>query len=172
MPSTGSVAIPFVLTSVNGFVGQLVVSCTPPTVATNVRLPYIEAGGPAIAYNLVANGTASGSITLLAKELNVVAARLNLPAHPRHNQRAVWSLAGAFLIGIGLRRRKAWAARLSLAVCLLIALTTISACGSGPTLTPGTYTYTLTATQTDITLPPSTSTTATVTVPPGIPTSN
>ena len=76
----------------------------------------------------------------------------------------------AFLLGLGLRRRRIQAAQLLLAALLLIALTTLTACGGPPTLTPGTYTYTLTATPVD----PTTTTTlsasanAVITVPPGI----
>lgn len=177
MPSSGTVSIPFVLTSVNGFAGQLIVSCTPPTESASVRLPYIDLGGPVFAFTLTANGTAPGSISLQAKKPPVVyvPARMNLPVRPGHHRRATWSLASVFLLGIGLRKRKAWAARLSLAICMLIALTGLNACGGGPTLTPGTYTYTLTASQNSpsLNLPqPSSSTTVTVTVPAGIPTNN
>jgi hypothetical protein len=81
----------------------------------------------------------------------------------------IWSLAGAFLLGLGLIRRRAHATRLLLALCMLIAMTGLAACGGPPTLTPGTYTYTLTAFTTDTTTSSlSASTTVVVTVPPGI----
>jgi hypothetical protein len=171
MPSNGIGSIAFTLTSVNGFTGQVAVDCTPPTVAADVRLPYINLGGPVHTYTLTANGTTSGSIGILALKPALVPVRLNLPARPASGQKVIWSLAGILLLGLGLHRRKAWPTRLSLAICLLITLTSLSACSSGPTLTPGTYTYTLNATQVNVDPPALTATTTlTVTVPPGIPT--
>jgi hypothetical protein len=166
--SASGTSIPFTLTSVDGFSGSLAIQVSQPTVPAGVRLPYLELGGPAIAIPLVENLTVTGSIGVLASTPSVVPVRFT---HPTRNRRtAVWSFAGALLLGFRLRRRRIQAAQLLLAALLLIALTTLTACGGPPTLTPGTYTYTLTATPVD----PTTTTTlsasanAVITVPPGI----
>ncbi|MGA7155827.1 MAG: hypothetical protein WBY53_03205 [Acidobacteriaceae bacterium] len=173
MPSSGAATIAFTLTSVNAFAGQLAVGCTPPTVAANVRLPFIDLGGPVFSFFLTANSTTSGTITLLAIKPAVLPVRYNLPPRRRHSRSLTWSLAGALLLGLGPRKKKAFAARLSLVLCLLLALTGFTACGGGPTLTAGTYTYTLTADQLNVpALPLVETTTLTVTIPPGIPTNN
>jgi hypothetical protein len=169
MPSSGTTSIPFTLISVNKFAGSLVVGVTPPTPAAGVRLPYLEIGGPAESYPLTANATLTGTIGILTAVPVPVPVRFNLPAHPAPGKRVIWSLAAVLMLGFGLSRRKARATRLLLALCTLIALTGISACGGPPTLTPGTYTYTLTASTIDASQPQlSASTQITLTVPPGI----
>jgi hypothetical protein len=162
--SSGSTSyIPFTLTSVNGFAGTLVMGITPPSPPAGVRLPYLEIGGPARDYVLTANGTLTGSLGVLSAIPVPVPVRWNIKGH---GERAIWSVAGALLLGLGLRRRRALATHLSLAVAILIGLTGMSACGGPPTLTPGIYTYTLTASENNTAL--SASTQVTVTVPSGI----
>ncbi len=167
MPSSGTTTFPFTLTSVNGFAGNIFVSVAQPTVPSGVKLPYLELPGPAHTFALTANGTTTGTVGLLSAVPVPIPVRWNLPSHPGHSERAIWSLAGALLLGLGLRRNRALATRLLLAAGLLLGLTAISACGGQPTLTPGTYTYTLTATEVNNTTATA-NTTVTVTVPPGI----
>jgi hypothetical protein len=166
MPSSGTASIPFTLASVNGFAGSLVIGITPPTPAAGVKLPYLEIGGPARDYVLTANGTLAGSIGVLSAIPVPVPVRFNLPRPSRHKERTIWSLAGALLLTLGLRRRRAPSTRLLLAAGMLIGLTGINACGGPQTLTPGTYPYTLTASEINSML--SSSTAITVTVPSGI----
>lgn len=170
MASSGTSSISFTLTSVNGFAGTLIVGITQPTVPAGTKLPYLEEGGPARDYPLVANGTATGSFGALSAVPVPEPVKFNLPNRHAHGEAVRWKLAGIFILGLGfLRKRSRTSTRLSLALCMLIALTGISACGGPPTLTPGTYTYTLTATElTPSVLSPSASTTMTVTVMPGI----
>ena len=163
MPSSGTASIPFTLTSVNGFAGSLTLQVTPPTPPPGVKLPYLEIGGPAHLYPLAANATLTGSIGILSAIPVPIPVRFHQPT--RQGDRTVWSLATALLLSLGLRRKRA-ANNLLLALAMPIALTTITACGGPPTLTPGTYTYTLTAAEQNSTL--SSSTTITVTVPSGI----
>jgi hypothetical protein len=176
MPSSGTTSIPFTLTSVNGFTGSLALGVTAPTPPAGVKLPYLEIGGPAHLYPLTANGTFNGSMGVLSAIPVPVPVRFNLPKPTRSRKGAVWSLAAALLLGLGLRRRSALPTRLLLAAAMLTALTSITACGGPPTLTPGTYTYTLTATQETtsqtVSASQSESTTFTLTVPPGIVTNN
>jgi hypothetical protein len=175
MPSSGIVSIPFTLTSVNGFTGSLTVGITPPTVPVGTRLPYLDIGGPVIGHPLAANATVTGSIGVLAAIPVPVPVKLNLPNRPGRGEAVRWELAGVLMLGLGslrkrsLRKRARQSTRLLLALCMLIALTGISACGGPPTLTPGTYTYILTATAISASvLSPSASTTVSVTIPPGI----
>lgn len=173
MPSSGTSSIPFTLTSVNGFAGSIAIGVTPPNPPAGTRLPYLEIGGPVMSYPLTANATVTGTIGTLSAIPVPLPVKLNLPKPTRHGERAIWSLAGAFMLGLGLRRSRARATRLLLALCMLIALTGIGACGGPPTLTPGTYTYTLSASTISASEPSlSASTTVTVTVPPGIVTNN
>ncbi len=167
MPSSGTATFPFTLTSVNGFAGSLVVLAAQPSVPAGVKLPYLELPGPARTFALVANGTTTGTVGLLSAVPVPIPVRWNLPSNRSHGERAIWSLAGALLLGLGLRRKRALATYLLLAAGLFLGLTAISACGGQPTLTPGTYTYTLTATEVNNTTATA-STTVTVTVPPGI----
>lgn len=167
MPTSGMVAVPFTLTSMNGFVGSVAVSCTPPTVATGVRAPLCQEGGPARAYSLTANGTATGNVAITAIELNVEAAVRASNAKQRHE--GSWALAGALMLGLGLRRRSRRVARAMLAIVGMgVIAIGLSGCGGPPTLTPGAYVFMLNANSVDSTPTVNASTTATVTVPAGI----
>jgi hypothetical protein len=169
MPSSGTVTIPFTLTSVNGFVGSVAVDCIAPTEPVGVNAPYCEDYGPVRAYPLTADGTATGSYQVVAIPPNVVpAARAaNLL---RLDQGASWALAGVLMLGIGLQRKRTRRfARVLLAIGV-IGLTGlgISGCGGPPTLTPGAYVFTLNANSVSPAMGPFASTTSTVTVPAGI----
>lgn len=172
MPASGSVPIPFTLTSVNGYAGIIAVNCTAPTEAAGVKIPVSYQGGPVMAYPLTAGGTATGSITLLANIPKVIP--LVRSSNLASGTGATGALAGMLLLGLGLRRKGAFhSARLLPAIVLLIGLASIGLCGCGgqPTLTPGTYVFTLNATSVSngTQIPQLTATTtATVTVPAGI----
>lgn len=172
MPSNGDGGIPITLTSVDGFAGTVVVGCSQPNTPASVIAPVCDYPGPVTStYVLNANTTLNEVIGVSPPINTNPTARLNLPTHGTgHGERAIWSLAGVLMLGLGLRRRRARpSTRLLLAIGTLIGLTGISACGGPETLTPGTYTYTLTANDPyDTNNPLSVSTTATVTVPPGI----
>ncbi len=169
MPSSGTVPIPFTLTSVNGFAGMVSVTCAAPTEPMGVNAPYCEQGGPVLAYTLAADGTATGSISIVAIEPNPVplATRSSLA---RRHEGVSWALAGFLVMGIGLRRKRARQfTRIALAVGMMAALAGIGLCGCGgpPTLTPGAYVFTFNATS--VSTPTiMASATSTVTVPAGI----
>lgn len=164
MTATGA-TIPFTLTSVNGYTGTFGINCAPANPPAGARLPYCG-GGPAFNIALNANATAKGVIGLTAGPVPLAAARLNLPG-----ARAAWAFAAVFLLGFGLRRRRArWLSILLLSVATFAGLTTLDACGSGrPTLTPGTYAYNVTAY--DIKTNATAATTVNVTIPSGLPAS-
>jgi hypothetical protein len=175
MPSSGMVTIPFTLTSVNGFTGMVSVLCGMPTVPGSINKgPYCDQGGPLMAYTLVANGTTTGSITIVAIKPNPVplASKSALVGHGRG---ASWALACALILGLGLKRKSVIRpSRVALAVFLLMGLAGLGICGCGgpPTLTPGTYFFMLNATSVSTNPSLYASTTANVTVPAGIVTSN
>lgn len=171
MPPSGTVAIPFTLTSVNGFVGSVGVLCIEPTVAGSVHEgPYCANYGPARSYSLTANGTATGTYEVVAKKPPAVpvVGSLHLRRQPRG---ATWALASVLLLGLGFSRRSRRISR-GLLVVAMAALAGIgmSGCGGPPTLTPGAYIFTLSATSVSSDTQPSITenTTATVTVPAGI----
>ena len=165
MSASGS-AIPFVLTSINGYTGSFGVDCMPANPPAGARLPYCG-GGPAYRITLNANATAKGAIGLSAGPAPLAPAALNRSGH---GAEVAWALASVPLIGSGFWRRKArWLSILLLSAGALAGLTGLDACAGGPpTLTPGTYAYTITAA--DASTNATASTTVNVTVPPGIPT--
>ena len=175
MPSSGTVSIPFTLTSVNGFVGSVSVLCIEPTVAGSVHEgPYCDQGGPLMAYTLVANGTTTGSITIVAIKPNPVplASKSSLVGHGRG---VSWALACALILGLGLKRKSVLRrSNVALAVFLLLGLAGLGICGCGgpPTLMPGAYPFMLNATSVSTNPSLYASTSVTVTVPAGIVTSN
>jgi hypothetical protein len=179
MASDGTGVIPFTLTSTNKFAGQVTVGCVAPTPAAGVREPACYAGGPMVAYTLSADGTAMGSITLTADAPlpSAAVARLEIPRQQnREGGGTVLAMAGALMMGWGLRRSCRRLASRAFAVAgLLVVVAGLSACGGPTTLTRGTYTYTLTAISLQEPSPiiplgteVSASTTVLVTVPPGI----
>lgn len=175
--SSGVGSSTFTLTSVNGYTGTIRVSCNLPTPLTGVKVPYCgygtpesSAGTPAPPDNTLtatpgsaAATPAPPSITLTANEVvtgilpffnsvvpsctDVCPADLQRPHSHRLAQGL--ALAGALLLGFGLRRRAAgWLTLTVLAVGALAGLAGISACGgNNNAVTPGTYVYTISATE-------------------------
>lgn len=183
MPSSGTGSIAFTLTSVNGWAGNVVVGCGPTNPPTGAIVPDCEyAGGAAEPaqppISLAANGTATGSASLVAEITPCNPCPANLPIRPRHQgtpshgRPVSLALAGALLLALGFRRRAArWLTLTLMMVAMLGGLAGIGACGSsGKTLTAGIYAYTLTATGTQTTTNAqlTETTTANVTVPAGI----
>ncbi|WP_158789409.1 hypothetical protein [Granulicella sp. L46] len=130
--------------------------------------PNCPGGGPPLPpIPITADATATGSIN--------ISSQAPLPAvgttYAAGRHVVQWAFAAAFMLGLGLRRKKENGyTRLLLAVGLLIGLMGTTACGSKvETLTPGVYSYTLTAVPYGQINPAfTTSATASVTVPPGV----
>ena len=145
LPSNGDGSIPFVLTSVDGYVGTVAVSCPEVNAPAGARIPYCG-GGPVFAFSLTAEERVTGNLTLTPYGVPVPLA------------------AGGLLIGLALRRRKGGWPTLALVLAgTLASLGEAVGCGGGTSsMTPGTYPYTITATnaKTNVVV----STTANVTV--------
>jgi len=170
LPSSGSASIPITVNAVDGYTGVVFIRCTA-TPAAGVLEPYCEppTSGPALSVTLtVSEPTVAGSIPITSLPEPALTSSL---AHPDANGRGRWVLAGALILGLGIRKRRSrWLACLLFAVGALLGMTGLGACGGGggETLTPGTYTYAVSAV--DQSVPQkSASTTVTVTVPAGIP---
>ncbi len=156
---TGSGAIPFTLTSVNGFAGSIVVGCEPPSVSAGVKIP-VCGGGPVRLYSLAADQVVTGTITLFA-----YGSPLPAGFGPANHPMIAVLLAVALLGGLTVRRRSARRLTLLLVFAAVIPLSSIAGCGSTPQgFTPGAYNYTVTATQYGSATPLQQGTTATVTV--------
>lgn len=143
MPSSGDGSMPIVLSSVNGYVGQLAVQCTGVNAPMGAKVPYCG-GGPVIAYSLSANEVLQKTLVLTPYGVPVPLA------------------TGALLMVFAIRRRKS-RALIIMAAGIVASLGLIAGCSSGNSgMTPGTYTYTVAAsdTKTNVVV----STTATVTV--------
>ncbi len=170
MPSTGTVSIPFTLTSVNGFAGLVGVTCAAPTEPMGVKAPFCNQGGPLMAYTLTADGTTTGSISIVAIQPNPVP--LVSRSRPAKRREGVgFTLAGLVVLGIGLRRNGGrQLSRIALAAGMMVALAGMGlvGCGGPPTLTPGAYVFSLNANSVSASPALTASTTSTVTVPAGI----
>jgi hypothetical protein len=174
MSANGSNSVPWTATSVDGFSSSIVIGCSPVNTPAGATLPICGGGGPVMSYTLAANATVQGNIPLSATFCSPSgpcpeAARFSRPRH--HGVAQGLALAGALLLGFGLRRRKAlWRAWMLLVLGMFAGMAGISGCGAGKTLTPGTWPYTVSASAyntTGVSTPPIT-TTVNVTVPPGI----
>jgi len=151
--ASGTGSIPFTLTSVNGFVGSIAVSCGPANPPSGSFLPQCGyTGGGAVAappYSLTANGTVTGSLNLVSYIPPCSnPCPVKMPRGPSHRRAASLALAGALVIGLGIRWKAMCRPMLTwIAFGALAVLAGMSACGGGNTLTPGTFAYTVTASQ-------------------------
>jgi len=178
MPSSGFGIIPFTLTSTNGYVGPVIVSCMPTTPPAGANIPTCGAPEPygngfqggGVSVNLTADSAVvKGGIFIYALPASISEGWNALLHHPETEGTTGWALASVMTLGLTFPR---WKARRStrglLVIITLIGLAGIVACvgpfPKAPSLTPGTYTYTVTAVGTSF----SASTTVTVTVPPGV----
>jgi len=165
---SGSGTIKFTVSGIP-FDGQLVISCQYAGAASQqerARLPICGAG-PAIAFNVTTGETVNSSISLVPW-----GTPMPLSQHGRAlpTYRVLASgllLAGALLLGFGLRSRRAQYLLLLVPGALAVAFGVL-ACGSNSGPNAGTYLYTMTATLNSTSpeiLTSETSTTATVTIP-------
>ena len=159
--ASGSGTSNFTLTSINGYAGTVWITCNPTNPPMNAKLPYCG-GGAVLTEKLTASETVTGVVGMHGTP---VPAPVSVPHRQGHAPAGGLALAGALLLGWGLRRRASrWLVVGLLAVGALAGLAGISACmGYGSGFTPGTFPYTITGT--DTTTNASVSSTFMVTVP-------
>ena len=164
----------FILTSVNGYAGQVRVNCNPPTPPAGVTVPYcgygVPSGNAAVPaqppITLTANEAVTGTIAFYNAAVPCSnPCPVSLPRRGGHGLPQSLALAGALLFGFAFRRKAArWLTLTLFAVGALAGLAAISACGgNNDVVTPGTYAYTISAT--DVTTAVSVTTSVNVTVP-------
>jgi len=140
---TGSGSSSYTVTSVNGFSGQVGVSCLPPEIDGSLVLPNCNEAEQIV--TLKANGSASGEIQFTPPP-TVTARNQNGPLHP-----AGPMAAGAMLLtGLAAaRRRRRWSRALTPAILGAALLASIAATGrighGGLAMSHGTFGYTLQA---------------------------
>jgi hypothetical protein len=145
---TGTGSIPYTLSSVNGYVGTVIINCQAPIVPAGVYIPYCGTA-PVVSYTLSANQVVTGSFPLYGN--TVVPASLGFITG--HNPVLAVFFIIALLSGFTLRRHAARRLTLPLFLAVLAALCCTSGCGSAPrSFTPGTYTYVVSATQSPVPL--------------------
>jgi hypothetical protein len=165
--SSGVGTSSFTLTSVNGYAGTVGINCTAPTLPAGVYVPICDFGGPAypVMETLTANQVATGTIAF-RNSTPPCPCPVSLPRRRSSGLGQGLALAGALLLGFGIRRRATrWLTLTLLAVGTLAGLGGISACGgnNGIMMTPGTYAYTINAV--DMNTAVRVTTTVNVTVP-------
>jgi hypothetical protein len=144
--TTGTGSIPYTLSSVNGYIGTIVLKCQAPTEPAGVNIPYCGTA-PVVSYQLTANQVVTGSFPLYGTV--AVPAGFMVSNNPAF---AVLFIV-ALLSGLTLRRGTARRLTLPLLLVALAALCCTTGCGSVPHgFTPGTYTYVVGATQSPVPL--------------------
>jgi hypothetical protein len=139
----GNATSQFKLTSVNGFAGQVGVTCSDQTTAFLV-LP--DCANPAVNLQLKANGSATGLINFYPPWTSPASQTDRRSGGPESKLPAILCLlSGAGLVG--LRKRLKLNRALVLGAGFLGLTACATGCGGhgGLAMTPGTYTYTLTA---------------------------
>lgn len=145
LSATGTGSVPYTLTSVNGYIGTVVLKCQAPTVPAGVNIPYCG-NAPVVSYDLTANQVVTGTFPLYGDPTLLGSAT-------GHNPALALFLALALLSGLTLRRHSARRLTLPLFFAMLAALCCTTGCGTIPHgFTPGTYTYVVGATQSPVPL--------------------
>jgi len=159
--TSGTASIPFTLTSVNGYIGTIVINCVAPTVPAGVSIPDCIVPPNAVNCNPTADNPLPPNICNLkanqafTSNFSLIGNTTVVPAgfSASHNPALAIFFILALLSGLTLRRHSA--RRLTLPLCLaaLAALSCATGCGSAPHgFTPGTYTYVVSATQSPVPL--------------------
>lgn len=149
---TGSIA--YTLTSVNGYIGTVKVTCQAPNVAAGISIPYCvppaatQTDPYPTTFNLTANQIITGSFALNSTGDAATSSFLA----SRNPVLAIFFVV-ALLSGLTLRRHSARRLTLPLFLAVLAALSCTLGCGKvSQGFTPGTYTYVIGATQSPVPL--------------------
>jgi hypothetical protein len=146
MPSTGNGLSQYTVTGIPG-TGTIGIVCQYSGTATEAKLPICPMTPP-VAFQVVAGQTLTGPIAFYPYGAAIPAGLRRAPHRSGYLPATGLALAGALMLGFGLRRRAwRWLTLTILAAGTLAGLAGISACGSnsGNGMTPGTYPYTVSA---------------------------
>ncbi len=99
--SSGFGSSSFTLTSVNGYTGKVAITCVPPSPPTGGKVPVCGGSTTMPAYTLTANQVVTGSIPLYNMPVPIP---VSLPRRGSHGPAPGLALAGALLLGFGIRR--------------------------------------------------------------------
>lgn len=160
MPSSGNGTSQFTVTGFPGD-GTVIIGCVYAGTNIEAKIPYCLSGAstasvPVTYIPVTAGQTLTGTVTFYPYG-TVDHLPLGLRKAPRnsHLPAAGLALAGAFLLGFGLRRKAPrWLAMGLLAAGALAGASAIGGCGGLSTaMTPGSYPYTITANYQDTATP-------------------
>ena len=164
--ASGSGSIPYTLTSINGYSGTLVLGCSAVNAPAAARVPVCTTS--ATTSPAVIEGVQLTAGEVLNKSLPIYYGIVPASSASRQRglgaERGLW-LAGALLLGVGLRRRAGWLKASLLAVFLLVGMGAITACGGSSSNGPSAGAYSYLVSATDLSSKLSASTKITVTVP-------
>jgi hypothetical protein len=139
--ASGTGTSTFTLTSVNGYTGNIGISCYPTNEPAGAMLPFCG-GSAMIAHTLTANAVVTGQLPFYNEP---VPEPVSMPVHRSHAGPAGLALAAMLLGALGFRRRVSrWLFLVLLALGTFAGLGAMTGCGgSNSVVTPGTYSYTV-----------------------------
>ncbi len=145
MPMTGNGSSQYTVTSIP-LTGTLGITCQYTGPMTVAKIPICPMTPP-VANQVTAGQTFTGSITFYPYGAPVPAGLHRMPHRSRYLSATGLSLAGAFMLGFGARRRRwRWLTLVFFAAGTLAGMMEIGACGGNSSnMTPGTYPYTISA---------------------------
>ncbi|MGD0683255.1 MAG: hypothetical protein ABR990_14540 [Terracidiphilus sp.] len=144
MPTTGNGVSQFTITGIPGD-GTISMSCEYSGTEIVVKIPVCPMTPPAL-ITVTAGETLTGSILFYPYGSPIPAGLHRTPRRSGPLPASGLALAGALILGFGLRRRaRRWLTLVLLAAGTLAGVGGISGCIRGPLMTPGTYPYTIMA---------------------------
>ncbi len=145
MPESGNGSSEVTISGISGN-GTIRLSCSYSGPATTAKIPVCECNLPA-QFTVEGGQTITESVIFCPYGTPIPAALLSAPSPQGHLPEASLVLAGALMLGFGLRRRaRRWLVIALIATGTLAGLAGISACAGGSNgMTPGGYQYTITA---------------------------
>lgn len=154
MPSSGNGSSEFTLSGIPGN-GTVVIGCVysgPISTLSTDKIPFCVSGAsgaavPVQEIPVTAGETLTGTVTFYPFGTVIPLAMNRAPSRSGPLPAAGLALAGALMLGFGLRRgRRRWLALAVIAVGALAGVSAISGCGGlSNAMTPGSYQYTITA---------------------------
>ncbi len=146
MPESGNGSSEVTISVIPGNGGTIRLSCSYSGPATTAKIPVCECN-LSVQFTVEGGQTITESVIFCPYGSPIPAALLSAPSPQGHLPAAGLSLAGALMLGFGLRRKaRRWLVLALIATGTLAGLAGISACAGGSNgMTPGGYQYTITA---------------------------